>query len=398
MDSSDVIQTFQIPNSVDWDSDNYFDDEEEEEIIEKNNTNQVIFGKEKCAITSNTEGDKIVTLSIYDDYNHKKINDKKSKLFYFSENILSSQEQIILHTLYNFNITSLDAKTKRYSEYYLMEILLCHFNIKLLTIFKKNLFLRIPWGSINKNKKNIITYILKTYDFNNFLIRYNNINKNIEESLFSETSNNIILYCNGILFYLKKYIIVLLDIYPYFIKNIPTPLYLNKSNIRIKVFNNICSSNNIYFGIESIREVHDLLMINEREIFNNNIINKCSEHLSLLIKNLIVLNIYINTNNAENKYYTFDDKINIEKQVEISFYFIIFLINYIFKNKFKSDYKEKIIIIKIKKFLSQDQYKDILETVFSNNFIFGLTLFLEKEVCKINFNPKKFLNTFIQFA
>lgn len=272
---------------------------------------------------------------------NKIIHFKKIMLNVITNNNFTTNEILIIHSIYNYNKHLLLQRNKILNEFILINIILNHFNIIILNNTTK-ILPEIPWNKNNKKYKNNYKEIISNYDFKKFIK-----NNKCEKVNFNSTKNLIKGIINGFVFYIKNLILLNKEI------------FVNIKEEELNDFINIIIKNteSIFCKDEKLQIISDWLcnILKRILIFNFSkfilqkdesvLFKKILEEEVYIILNIIFyLIIILNNEKKINKYGINNEKLKlfliynykntlIEEILENKIFKII--IEYIYKNKNK---------------------------------------------------------------
>lgn len=303
--------------------------EENEDFNQPSSSNQILsnaFNLEENKYSNDAES--ILLLcpeKIIQD--NKIINFKKIMLNVITTH-LTTDEMLIVYSIYNYNKNLLLERNKILNEYILINVILNHFNIIILNNTTK-IFPEIPWNTNTKKYQKNYKQILEKYDFTNFIKN----NKCTKKDL-NKPKHLIKAITNGFIFYIKNITL------------------LNKDLFKDKT--------------DDLNEFKKMILKNEKSIFcSDENLQLISDWLSNLTKRILMFNFsnFIMNNKQEKNSISF--KKNIEDEIyiiiNIIFYLIIILNNEnkLIKNNF--DYT------KLKVFLTFNYKNTFIENLLENN-------------------------------
>lgn len=256
--------------------DGYFISDEEE--VESSSSKDDVYIKD--------DFESVVTLSNSSDIVlNKKIQQIKQTIDTLLSTCFTLEENIKIHSIYNFNLSCLQNRNRFLQEFVLIIVFLeymgmCFSKTTLSLVFPKMLI--VPK---KKNFERIKNYIISKFIFTDFILNETLINNN-ENSLLQKIEK----YSASILFFIKNRLL----------------LYKESE-----------------FSKEEQNELCDLLMKNKNNTFvSDPKLQAIISWLSYLVKNLILYNIY-NIHDKKNKYYYFNKKKTIEYHISLSLRIII---------------------------------------------------------------------------
>lgn len=311
--------------------------ESEEEMFNKENKEKQIKKKLNIEEHLNNENESILILSSQKEIKDNKIIHSKKIMINVFTSSFTTNENLIINSIFNYNSDLLLQRNKTLNEYILVMIILNCFNIEIINNTIK-MFPEIPWNKNSKKYRNNFSEIINLYDFKSFIKGNKCKKKNLKKP-----KNLIRCIINGFVFYIKN--ITLLE----------KQIFKDKE--------------------EKLEEFKNIILKDENSIFcEDENLKIISNWLTNLVKRILLFNFSIF---ILNKKTNLSYKKNIEEEVyiilNIIFYLIIILNNEkkLNKNKMDADKLKTFLIFNyrdtcIKNIIENDIFKIIIEYIYKN--------------------------------
>lgn len=318
----------------------------------------------------------IVTLSNNGDVqNNKKIQFIKHMINNLIVQHFTTQESLIIHSIYNFNRDCLLKRNKLFKEYTLILIILNVFSIKFTNYLTLVLFPQIPCLNSSKKIKKINNEILLNYVFKDFA--HKNNGRDLDKVVTS--IDKIEMYIKGFVFYFKNQLLIKAHAETIIEYSISVS---NHSDLNEEM---ISSFTKQYFGIEDT----DFCMNKQFQLI--------IDWFNLKVKNLIVYNLKENLN--QSGLYLVNNKKPIDYQIHCFMYIIFKMIILIHEFNLTSHSSFKIEVTEIKK-ITKFLYFEFANTpiqkmIHEPVFYILLRYCLEKKFKKISLSTKKYIHNLL---